>query len=200
VIRAVHEGDKDFVLDWLSREPTLIREQCPSTGMTPLLAAVMAPKLSHADKMSFVQSLLRKGADLGARDWQGRCVLQLARRDKKMLSFLLERGARPKAFYPNGERTTLLSDAICHGDMEIIRLLLEWHDKSAGFFTAGELEEALGLAQLAQQGTAAKLLSQSTAKLEAAALKRKSRLPNASSQHVQKVRPDSAEIGYTPDV
>jgi ankyrin repeat protein len=157
VIRSIEFGHMRFVLDWLELEPTLIREQCPLTGMTPLLAVITSSSLTESEKASSVRWLLQKGADMGARDWQGRCALQLAYSDVKLMGLLLERGARPRPYYFRTLRKTLLSVAASRGDIDVLRLLLEWHAKS-GLFTPAELDEAL---VGAKEGAAAGLFFQS---------------------------------------
>jgi hypothetical protein len=165
VIRAIQFGREKFVSDWLKRDPTLLREQCPLTGMTPLLAIIWSPTLSQAAKVPLVEWLLLHGADLEARDWQGRCALQLAYPDVELMTLLLERGAWPKPFFLEGSRVTLLSAAASDGEIPVLRLLLEWHAKSGPLFTAAELDEALAGSE---EGTAAELLIQNGAKSEVA--------------------------------
>jgi hypothetical protein len=149
----------------LVRDPTLHREQCPLTGMTPLLA-VITTTLPQADKIKLVVSFIDAGADLGVRDWQGRCALRLAYPDMELMTLLLDRGARPKPYFFDGSRLTLLSHAASDGQPEIMFLLLKWHHKSGPFFTAAELE-ALCCAERPMQSTAAELLTESGAKVEA---------------------------------
>jgi hypothetical protein len=202
IIRSIQSGYMKFVSDWLELEPALIREQCPLNGMTPVLAVIWSPNLSQSHKASSVRWLLQNGADPGVRDWQGMCALRLAclrlkrPADVEVMTLLLERGARPKPFLFHGSRMTLLSVAASKGDIEILRLLLEWHEKAGPLFTTAELDEAVGVAQLAQQATAAELLIQSRTKMEApVASQPKTSLhglrgPDASSQRVQhKVKP-----------
>jgi hypothetical protein len=172
VTRAILLGQElQFILDWFKREPTLIREQCARTGMTPLGAVLLTPALSPPEKLVIVESLLEDGADLGVRDWLGKCALRIAYMHSEspggveVLALLLKRGARPKPYYHNGSQLTLLSAAVFNDEDEVLRLLLEWHSKS-GLFTAAELDQALGGAELTENNTAAELLIQSSAKME----------------------------------
>jgi hypothetical protein len=168
VIRALLLGREGFVSEWLKRNPTLIREQCLITGMTPLLAVIWSSALPQAARMRLTQWLILQGADLGARDWQGRCAFQLAylpRQDTAVVALLLERGARPIPFFQKGLQTTLLSVALLFGHTEVVRLFLERHAKS-GLFVAAELDQALRAALLLGRGTAAELLIQSGAKVK----------------------------------
>jgi hypothetical protein len=160
VIRSIESGPRIDVKKRLKWEPALIHERCPLPGMTPLLAVLNTHSRPENDETDFVRWLLDNGADPGARDWQGRCALRLAYPDQGLMALLLERGARPRPYILDGVRWTLLSVAASQGNLQVLRLLLEWHAKS-GLFTAAELDEARGRAQ---PGTAAEVLIQIHAK------------------------------------
>jgi hypothetical protein len=188
-----------FVLDWLKREPTLIHERCPITGLTPLHAVVLSSTMSQADKLPVIQWLLQNGADFGTVGWLGKCALHIVYPDTVMTTLLLELGARPIPYTVDGSRITLLSVAASKGQIEMLRLLLEWHAK-ADLFTAAELDQALGYAQRQKQDTAAELLTgaksgppvQSQPKPHVQSADEK---PDAPTQSVKKVRPQVPRDG-----
>jgi ankyrin repeat protein len=194
--RLILYGYGNFVSDWLEREPMLIREQCPVTGMTPLGAVIFSSNLPGR-----FQKVPRRVA---AAEWGGFRSQGLAGQMRSPHCIpgcgqdgaALELDARPIPYIIDGSRITLLSAAASNGQIEMLRLLLEWHAKS-GLFTAAELDQALGWSKLNKQGAAEELLTQSGANLVAPPVglelkphpPRLGGRPDALSQGTHMVRP-----------
>jgi len=135
---AVAGGESNKVAAYLTAKPYLAFFRLPD-GSTPLHVAALWGTLGAA------QELVKRGADVNARDGRGQTPLQaalknptarFARRARNMAAFLLSNKAGVNLATPEGDAPLHL--AARAGDADLIRLLL---DKGAALNARGENSE-----------------------------------------------------------